>query len=311
MNKNIPYHLFICVILLLLCGCTAKPTIDFKNLHTYSSELDESFHKKLDPPYAAYFKTKNGAFLYVANRHEVGLETSTFQFRKDILDAFSPDIVILEGFEEKEGLSPIRITQHIQKYCLPKWNCCSENLYAAHLASQKKIKFIGAEPSDSEIFELLALQNYALKDVVFFYFVRSLPQYVMENIIKSADDVIAAFKQFISQYMDAGSYSYDDYEAWFQEKVGKLSIIDESTTAPIETGHYLQKLSSRINAIRDQHILKVIFQNIESHKKVVVAFGASHYPLQKDVLEQYLGRATYFRTAEDLKNHFAANESKQ
>lgn len=312
MHKNRYLRSLIVIpILLPLCGCSTQSTIDFKNLHTYSSEFDEAFHvtHDLDPPYAALFKTQQRELLYVASRHDVGLETPTFHFIKDAFNAFSPDIIILEGFEEDEGLSPERLTQHIQNVCLPKWNCCGEPYYTTHLAMQKNINVIGAEPSNSETFDPMASNGYTLKDVVFFYFTRMIPQYYRQNEIASTADLIKLFPKFISNYMDAKSYTFNDYKNWLNSKLGQNPswkyLIDTNYTAPIETGQYLQKISNEINSIRDQHILKVVFKMLEQHKKVMIVFGASHYPLQKDVLEQHLGRAQYFQKREELTSYIA------
>jgi hypothetical protein len=299
MHKKIALSIMLCTSLYLLCACAKKAQLDFQNLHSYSFNLEDGFLTLncLKQPYAVSFKNNKNTLLFIASKHAVGLNSSTFQLIKEAFNAYVPDIVIIEGVDSAEGVSPSRLTKHIQTTCLPKWYGCGEIYYSIHLAQKRNIPVIGAEPSDSEIFDSVITQDYTKQDIVFFYFSQMIPQYYRQNQIKSKSDLIPLFNQFVAKYFDPLNYSFSDYSAWLKRKLGLDpewgQLIDQNQTAPIENGQYLQKLSSNISIIRDKHILTLIFKMLDQGKNVMVVLGASHYPLQKDVLEQYLGRPSY------------------
>ena len=139
--------------------------------------------------------------------------------------------------------------------------------------------------------------GYTIRDVSFFYFARQMPQYYREKKIVSSNDIEKLFPKFISNLGMKSNYSFEEYNIWLKEKIGSevslKTIIDTEFTAPIGNGNYLQKLSNKIGLMRDQNALNVILNNLKSYKKVLVIFGASHYPIQKDVLEKYLGKPSY------------------
>jgi hypothetical protein len=302
MNKVIIFAIY---SLLLTASCAKQAQYDLHNINLYSPESEQKFQqeKHLIPPYIAFFKTHNRQLLYIAAKHQIGDKNSTFQLIKNAFDKFNPDIVLLEGIEETKDAPPNWIKKYIQQFCLPKWQC-GEPLYAAHLAIIKNIKFLGAEPENSEIFKLLQSQNYNKQDVVFFYFTRQIPQYYREKLIISQNDLATLFTEFLPNFIKNHKYNFNDYQIWLKEKIDqKISLqnlIDAELTAPIASGNYLQKLSSKLGIIRDQHIAKAILENAAKHKKTLIIFGHSHYLSQKDVLEKYLGNASYFSNLENI-----------
>jgi len=290
---------------LVMSACDKSPSYDLTLLQTYSLTLDETFHvkEKLDPPYVALFKSQDCALLYFASRHAADIKSPTFHGIRRVMEQFSPDLVLLEGMQINDGISPKKFREHIQKVCLADWKC-SEIYYAAHLAPLENIPFLGVEPTDSEIFKILQAEGYTQKDVIFFYFARQIPQYYREKQIHTFADLPALFPIFLSRYLKNSEYKFQDYTAWLQEKLNRdipwADEIDSNFTAPIDGGHYLQKLSSRVGLLRDQHIVMVVLESLAEHKKVLLIMGASHYPIQKDVLIKYLGNPSYFSTTELL-----------
>lgn len=299
--------IFVICSLFLTCSCAKQTQYDLHKINLYNPESEQKFQQEKhtpNPPYIAFFKTHDRQLLYIATKHQTGIKNSTFELIKNAFDKFNPDIVLLEGIEETKDTAPNWIKKYIQQFCLPKWQC-GEPLYAAHLAIIKNIKFLGAEPENSEIFKLLQSQNYSKQDVVFFYFTRQIPQYYREKRIISQNDITKLFTEFLPNYAKNHEYSFDDYQLWLKEKMGRKinlqDLIDAELTAPIATGNYLQKLSSKLGIIRDQHITKAILENVAKYKKTLIIFGHSHYFTQKDVLEKYLGNASYFS---DFKKSF-------
>lgn len=63
----------------------------------------------------------------------------------------------------------------------------------------------------------------------------------------------------------------------------------------------LHQLSSKISVIRDKHIISVILKSLTRHKKILIVYGHSHFPVQKDVLAQYLGTPKFIRANSEVK----------
>jgi hypothetical protein len=240
-------------------GCSINKPYDYTNLHQYTPELEANFHTKetLTPPYAALFETYDSQILYIAADHTIDQKSETFSLINKAFREYQPDFVIIEGLEENRGESPKKLIDYIDHTCLPG-STCSEGLWAAHLATTNKLKFIGGEPSDQEIYKALTALNYTKKDFVFFYFVQQLPHYFREGKFKSENDLSKLLALWLQEW-NATELSYLDFKNWYEQemhlKISYKDLIDSNTTAPIRNGTSLHKLSSKISVIRDRHII--------------------------------------------------------
>ena len=286
-----------------LTACASKPKYDLSALHSFDPKAQNEFLSKnhLKYPFTSSFHTGNKELMYLAIDHAGDINSPTFTLIKKSIEHFKPDVILVEGVGTKEGYSPKRVIDKAKK-CLPDWNNCVEILYAAHLAETNNIKFIGSEPSDEYMFTELESQGYSVKDIAFFYLSRQMQQaYDPEKRIKSWNDIKVQFHELLSltHIYENSHYSFDEYIAWLKEKTGHnvtfKEIVNSKFTDPIKNGNYIQRLSNTNVFIRDKHVLQVILNHMQKHKKILVIFGFSHYPLQKDVLEKYLGKPSYIQ----------------
>jgi hypothetical protein len=68
--------------------------------------------------------------MYIAANHSVGESSTTFKLINKIFTDYNPNLIIVEGVQEKYGLSPDYIKLHIKNKCLKtKW-LCSEGMFA-------------------------------------------------------------------------------------------------------------------------------------------------------------------------------------
>lgn len=306
MNKIKRQHILVLFISLAISGCVYKiANYDYTNLHQYTPELEADFHTKetLTPPYAALFETHDSQILYIAADHTIDQKSETFSLINKAFREYHPDFVIIEGLEENRGESPKKIIDYIDHSCLPG-STCSEGLWAAHLATKNKLKFIGGEASDQEIYKALTALNYTKTDFVFFYFVQQLPHYFRQGKFKSENDLSKLLALWLQEW-NATKLTYLDFKNWYEKemnlKVSYKDLIDSNTTAPIKNGTSLHQLSSKISVIRDKHIISVILKSLTTHKKILIVYGHSHFPTQKDVLAQYLGQPKFIRSNAEIK----------
>lgn len=298
-------YIIIVLMSVTVSGCSINKPYDYTNLHQYTPELEADFHTKerLTPPYAALFETHDSQILYIAADHTIDQKSETFSLINKAFREYHPDFVIIEGLEENRGESPKKIIDYIDHSCLPG-STCSEGLWAAHLATKNQLKFIGGEASDQEIYKALTALNYTKTDFVFFYFVQQLPHYFREGKFKSENDLSKLLALWLQEW-NATELTYLDFKNWYEKemnlKVSYKDLIDSNTTAPIKNGTSLHQLSSKISVIRDKHIISVILKSLTTHKKILIVYGHSHFPIQKDVLAQYLGQPKFIRSNAEIK----------
>lgn len=294
-----------CLILILLSlivsSCSRGMVYDFAKLQSYTPELESNFFQEyeLKAPYIAQFDMQTRRVLYIASNHEIDVQSETFQLISKAFKKYRPDFLIIEGIEEKHGESPERLISHIKTNCLPEWKC-SEGLFAAHLATKNSIDFIGGEPADQEIYKILKSQKYTKKDFVFLIFIQQIPHYHREGRFNAESELPKLLMQFLQDWK-ATEFTYLDFKSWYEKngnvKISYQDLIDPNIAAPIKNGTYVQRLSTKISDIRNKHIVSVILKSLVTHKKVLIIYGHSHFPTQKDVLIQYLGKPKYFNYA--------------
>ena len=262
MNKTTMRYIIIVLMSMTVSGCSINKSYDYTKLHQYTPELEADFHTKetLTPPYAALFEKYDSQILYIAADHTIDQKSETFSLINKAFREYQPDFVIIEGLEENRGESPKKIIDYINHTCLPRSNC-SEGLWAAHLATTNKLKFIGGEPSDQEIYKALTALNYTKKDFVFFYFVQQLPHYFREGKFKSENDLSKLLALWLQEW-NATELTYLDFKNWYEQemhlKISYKDLIDSNTTAQIRNGTSLHKLSSKISVGKFDDIYSLI-----------------------------------------------------
>lgn len=275
----------------------SRAEYDFTKLKTYSLLLENDVRQKR--PFIAYYKNKEQEVYYIAAIHSTDAKSATFKLIQEIIETVKPDLLILEGIKTSDGLSPANIIDYVNKNCTTSQELkCGEPLFAISLASSKNIPFRGIEPDDKKIFAALESQGYEKNDIFGFYFTRQIPQYFSEKQVTDVRELPQKFDELMKVTGVQGiNLTYAAYQNWLNQKMGRVvnlsELNDTQLSAPLPNGTLLQQISSKINPIRDQHMLKVILDSASSYKKILVILGASHYVTQKDVLIQYLGEPTY------------------
>jgi len=250
------------------------------------------------------FKKENRELCYVAARHENSIRSSTFQLVEGTFDSFAPQILILEGFYYACGKSPPWLLDSLKgEEGKAHWKG-GEVHFAAFLAHKKGIDFVGAEPEDREILTQLQSIGFTVEDFCFFYFLRNIPQYFRSKELSSEDQLQSLFERDMQRWKEHGLLqsipTYSDYQEWFfrnaSSRVSFKKLVKHDLTVPeLDSQLFLHQLSREIESIRDTHILKVQLDLFQEFNKIMVVYGASHYPCQKEVLQRYFGDPVYLR----------------
>lgn len=278
----------------VLENCRINP--DLVVHYSYEAEANQPFAE----PYLAHF-SKNGFDLYfVAAHHGTNADSKTFSLIRKVFTLFKPQSAIIEGYPNIEGESPSSFIEEVKRTSTAQNYKWGESAYTAEMAWKHKIPFIGAEPTDKEVFEEVKRSGYTLNDFLGFYFVRQIPQYhrqkEMANVITLFDSFMLEIHKELGLVRYTG-FGFSDFLKWYSEKNGEkfdLKKIDPETSAPLKDGKlFTQRISHVVGLARDRFIVEVISKELNKHHKVLIVIGKSHLAQQQYAIETAMGRAIY------------------
>lgn len=240
-------------------------------------------------PYGVRYKKDKKELIFLGANHENKIYSETFQLINKIIKEFKPELLIIEGFENKEN-SQIYIFEYA-KNCAERdfVDCGGEPAYAAFLAQQNNIAVMGGEPTDQIIWDNCKKKNMSIEDFMGFYLLRQIPQWKREGNQKKSYEKFA--NEFLSKNLKklnlVSDFNLTKFHDWYKEKTGLTLDIDSLTadeTAP-SNENYIKNISYEIDMIRDRHLAILISDNLNKYHKILVIYGHSHYSQQKPVLE--------------------------
>jgi hypothetical protein len=247
-----------------------------------------------------HFQQDNKNLYYINAHHVTNTNNATCETVRKAILAFEPQLVIIEGLPTQCGISPAGYLDYLHAEEVPRNFPAGEISYAAFLASQKGIPFVGGEPSDEDTFANMEAEGYSIQDVMAFYLVRSIPQYRQHGQIINE----VTFDAFATEFLrDDGNFGHvapsqrltlQEFKAWFESHSRAsqtLLTITPEDFAPYasEDADYLQRLNRALTLIRERHLNALIGNALSDHDKVLVVYGDGHLFQSSRVFEQMLG----------------------
>ena len=264
-------------------------------------------HARTYQPVAVTEFQRDEKHLYYINAHHVsGTDNPTCKTVQQSITRFNPDLVIVEGGET--GTENNGFVKFVHEQAAKSgFKLGGETAYAAHLAMENNIPFIGGEPSDKTIFSCMKEKGYSAKEVMAFYLLRQIPQWRREGVLGESTFAERATKHLehwrrASGTPGAAALSFEEFTRWYDKHntTGKtfLEIDNEDvrpTNAPAD--NYFRKLHYRLTAIRERHVDTVIGNSFTDHDRVLVVYGDGHFRSSRRVFEKALGPGTTFQLA--------------
>ena len=288
------------IILSLNFSCFhEKLSPKFELIEPYSSEreLKEPFP---DKSFGQIFEKENFKLTYIAGYHANQRNSKTFTLVEKALNESGAKLVILEGFEYKHGESPKSFLRSFQETSTKDFYRDGETAFAALEATKRNISFVGGEPEEKDLLEKLQKEGVGKKDLLFFYFLRQIPQFKRQKELDK-NPLEKLFKIFVKnkvrnlEIKQDSNPDFKEFKAWYKTKNKKafsLKSFDPEEVAPRITGKlYSQRLSGKISLERDKFIVKVIAESLEKYKNVMIIYGKSHLSSQRPAIEELLGKA--------------------
>jgi hypothetical protein len=241
----------------------------------------------------------NKQLVYASVYHTCDMEGLTAQTIKNTIELFKPDLCLIEGFENTEGMNPQRILDLAEKESLT--GKCADVLYAAKLCYDNGISFMGTHANEATYLKPLQERGFDVRDLVFYSLVQQIPYWHMLDKMKN-EDLKIQFEDFmkgpISEWLQIPpvSYTYEDFLDWHEEHMGKSYCPSEDFINGLSLLPYLgddatiyEKMSAYIVLIREINILNILKNSLENYDKVFIILGASHYEWEEKFLSTLYG----------------------
>ncbi len=293
MRKLFCYLVFVSAF---ISGCSSAPKFNESLVRPWKTELNkESPSKK---PFIAHFKRGSYELYYLAAHHANDPKSETHYLLNELFQRFRPKFLVVEPIPNSEGESPDWFLRESKKGMKKNIVVGGESSVAAVLADERKIPFAGGEIEHREIYEKLRRHGFSQEDVLGFYLVRQIPQWVRQK--ESGKDLIdIKAPPFIAHYcktfgIETGVCpSVSKIKDWYRSDSGKNlgSSIDPEEVAPIDGSPlFTHRISSAIGSIRDRYTLMLIERYLLKYQQVAVVYGRSHYLTLRDGIEAGMGR---------------------
>jgi hypothetical protein len=266
--------------MIFVLGCASAPQLDPRAIRTWSQSLEGEYpqYKSVIAHYA------NGPYelFYLAARHTNSMDSDTMRLVQRLFATEHFNVLLIESIPHSSSESPKWFVDEAKKGITETFVSGGESALAVTLAAQKQIPFFAGEPDHQEIYRDLKSQTYTDLDILGFYVVRQIPQWVREQRNRKnllAREVPPFLKNYCKMFSTQGCPAFETLLTWYRDKMGRELSLDISNedSAPLAEGLLItQKMSARVGVLRDRFTLGIIQKLLAKYKKIAVVYGASH-----------------------------------
>lgn len=290
--------------LVLLCGCATGPLRPAPDrLQPWTTALRDA---QPEGAYAAVYKAGTERLVFLAAKHENRADSPTFRLIADAFRAFAFDSVIAEGFATSRGANPPRLLQYALESGANAEGFVAggETVPTVLGARDEGATLWGGEADDSEIKTRILAQGFSAEDLLGFYVLRNIPQWIGERKIEHAGDprlealVTAALTRNRELLGLPATVlpGYSEWAAWYQalnrQPIGAGFVTEE--VGPLADGRYgTNRIAHAISRARAVYLHELILTHLNDGESVLVVFGASHLLIHRPALDRVLGAPCY------------------
>ncbi len=289
--------IFLVLSSVFFISCATSPQLESQKIRQWTYALGNEYPN--EKAVIAHYKKADIELFYLAARHTNTMGDDTLNLVKKLFETYQFNVLIIESIPYSFGESPKWFVEDAKKGKSDTFIQGGESALAVIYADSKKIPFFAGEPDHRDIYKGLKERGYTDEDVVGFYTLRQIPQWIREKENKK-DLLKRKIPSYVSHYCKVFGIStcpsYDDVIKWYKTKLGRDLVPDVSNeeVAPYADGElYTQKMSSNVGFIRDHFTLKIIEQMIKKYKKVAVVYGAGHFLTLRKSFDASFGEPTF------------------
>ena len=256
--------------------------------------------------FAAVYRWGTRHLIFVGAVHANQAESLTFRIIRDAFSAFRLDTVIAEGFPTSRGPNPESIFKYVSENGPGKDGFveAGELVPTAIGAKSEPATLWGGEAQDVDVKARLLAQGLSSGDILGFYVLRSIPQWIREKQLKSAGD--PGLKPLIEQALVQNHEklqlgpdvlpSFERWSAWYRALNGKpidATFVTEEV-GPLADGKLgTNKIAYAVSRVRDAYLHELVVDHLNKTESVLVVFGGSHLIIQRPAFDAVLGPPCY------------------
>lgn len=283
----------------LLAGCAGtapRPSL----VQPYSAHL-AAVVEPAEYPYVAEHRRGGLRLAFVAAAHSSTPGSATHLQVRRAFDRVRPAAVIIEGVPSSWGENPEAIVELARMTDDPMAEpyARGEAGYAASLALEAGVPFIGGEPSERDQTAALIAQGFSPLDVFYTDILKLLPQSLRGGEITALGD--ASFGRAFARWAtslalereDAPDVDLDGFARWYQIEYGVDYRTDAEFDRRADPGAdtIVGRILRAQGLIRDRHLLELILRTVRQRERVLVVYGGTHRTTLARALSRELGPA--------------------
>lgn len=296
-----------CWLLLFLAGCASpilRPAPE--KLEPWTTSLRD---RQPEDAFAAVYRKGHQRLVFVAAKHSNRDDSLTFRLIRDAYATFKFQTVIAEGFPTSRGANPVSIFEYVAKNGTTPDGFVEggETVPTALGARQANANLWGGEPDDVVLKAQLVAEGLKGADLLGFYVLRNIPQWIGERKIEHAGDprlkplieAALARNRAMLQLPPDVLANHAAWSRWYEDLNGKPLGIDFVTeeTGPLADGKFgTNRIAYAVSRARDAYLHKLIIRHLNAGESVLVVFGGSHFMIQRSALDAAVGQPCYLGT---------------
>ena len=267
-------------------------------------------------PFVAVYKSDKHQLVFLGAEHTNHTDSKTFKLIREVYKSFPVETLIVEGPEysagpDESGLldraQSVRVSSGFQKE--------GEIIEAIHGAVSVRATVWGGEPEDEYLWKYALNKGFTPTDLVGFYTLRSIPQWIRERrIVSAADPRIRDLveSELIKSRSRLGINrqilpTYETWLSWYLRVNDKEfgEKFDPEETRPLSAGSYgTNRIASAISVARAEYLLHRIAHHVRRAESALVVFGYSHLMIHRPALDTLFGPPCY--VGNDIKSTISA-----
>jgi hypothetical protein len=262
--------------------------------------------------FAAVYSHHHQLLVFIGAQHATHTNSLTFHLIDEAYKSFTVNTAIVEGALYSRGPNADDLMSWIDaQHEFNGFLEGGEIVPAVKGARARAVNVFGGEPEDADIRDRLVAQGVSTKDLLGFYTLRSIPQWIREEKISSADDprIVQLIQNELKHNRERLALpatvlpNYLAWTQWYTQLNHKTLGVafDPVEAGPLADGPYASnKISALISRARDGFLLTVIASHLNARENIIVVFGASHLMILRPALDTMLGRPCYVGDALNL-----------
>ena len=302
-------------LLVLLAGCATRSWVAQPDkLQPWTTVMRD---RQPEEAFAAVYKAGSNHLVFLGAKHANKVDSPTFRMIEAAYAAFRIDTVIAEGFPTSRGPNPPTTIAWAERN-LPTADGFvegGETVPTVMGAQREPATLLGGEADDLDIKARVIADGISAEDLLGFYVLRNIPQWIGERQITDAGHprLLGLVSEALMKDRTSLQLAPDilpDFAAWAawyrrlnQQPIGKAFVTEE--VGPLADGRFAtNRIGHAISRARAAHLHKLIVAHLNARRTVLVVFGASHLMIHRPALDAVLGDPCY--TGPDLTAAAAA-----